>query len=293
MATRGLVLIDASRLELGSSIGQGATCIAYKAKLSDKSYAAKIFKTEALNSNLVIAEITTLSKVGTHPNVVEFFGASISKAGIPTLLFELVEGRDLERHLSFQKPGFDLGKQTVHRWSLDILSALDFLHDRDPIIIHCDVKPANLILTPCLTSLKLTDFGIAKTVARDRRLVESFPANEGSPRYRAPEMLSSSDSTHYTEKVDVYSAAIVICLLLTGRRPDNERRPTPAARWRWRALSDLLERMWAHNPAQRPSAGECAVQLRSLAALEAERPARGIGCYAGIASWRTRRLAVA
>ena len=235
-----------------------------------------------------------------HPKIVAFLGASVSKAGQQIIVVELVEGRDLERHLSRLKPGFDLGKQTVQRWSLDILSALDFLHDRDPIIIHCDVKPANLILTPCHTTLKLTDFGIAKTVSRDRRLLEQHPANEGSPRYRAPEVLSTYDKAQYTEKADVYSAGLVMLLLLTGRRPENDaeadphRRPlAAAARRRWHALSDLLERMRARDPAQRPSAGECAAQLRGLAELEAGRPARGAGCYAGFASWRGRRLVVA
>ena len=293
-------MIDLSCLELGSFLGQGATSVVHKAKFSGKSCAAKIFSTEQIDNTRIFQEIRTLSQLEAHPNVVEFFGTSMSKAEQPIIVVELVEGRDLERHLSFQKPGFDLGKQTIHRWSLDILSALDFLHDRDPVIIHCDVKPANLILTPCLTCLKLTDFGIAKSVARNRRLVEAHAANEGSPRYRAPEVLSSSDSAQYTEAADVYSASLVMFLLLTGRRPENDvkadprRRPLTAnARWRWRALSDLVERMWAHDPAQRPSAGECAAHLRALPRAAAEKPARRVGCYAGIIPWLQNRPMVA
>jgi serine/threonine protein kinase len=292
--------IDASNLELGSILGQGATAVAYKSKLSGKSCAAKVFKAEGLDLKRIEAEMKTLTQLKAHPNVVQFFGSSLSKNGAPIFVLELVDGQDLEKYLAFQKPGFDLGKKTVHRWSLDIMSALDFLHDRDPILIHCDVKPANLILTSCRSSLKLTDFGIAKTLKRDRRLVEELAANEGSPRYRAPEVLSSSDSAQYTEKVDVYSAAMVIFFLLTGRRPENDVKVDPRwrplmvnARWRWRALSDLLERMWAHDPAQRPSAGDCATQLRELPRAVAERPVRGIGCYSGIVSWRSsRQLAV-
>jgi serine/threonine protein kinase len=292
-------MIDVSGLELDHVLGQGATAVVYKSKLHGKSCAAKVFRTEGLDSKRASSEMQAMMQFDSHPNVVQYLGASVSKNGSPIILVELVDGRDLERHLSYQKPGFDLGKQTIHRWSLDILSALDFLHDRDPILIHCDVKPANLIVSSCLSSLKLTDFGIAKTLKRDRRLVESHAANEGSPRYRAPEVLSSSDKAHYTEKVDVYSAALVIFFLLTGRRPENDVKVDPRwrpltvnARWRWRALSDLLERMWAHDPAQRPSAGECAAHLRALPVADAERSARSMGCYVGFGLWRRSRQLV-
>jgi serine/threonine protein kinase len=288
--------IDSTDLELGSVIGQGATSRAHKAIFRRKSCVAKVLKKEEeggpSSHHAVLVEIETLSAVGLHPNIVELLGACLSNQGDPILILEFVEGRDLERHLSLLTPGFDLGRQTVCRWSLDILSALEFLHERDPFVIHGDIKPANLLLTACRTSLKLTDFGLAKTVDSSRRLLCAHRANEGSPRYRAPETLAASATANFTEKADVYSAALVIWYLLAGRRPDCDARDDPrrrppalVGRWRWRALADLLERMWAAAAEDRPAAAECAALLRAAAAPPP--PQRRAGCYAGL-GWRRR-----
>ena len=79
----------------------------------------------------------------------------------------------------------------------------------------------------------------------------------------------------FTAKLDIYtrfySASMVIYFLLTGRRPENDvkidprwRPTTMVSRLRWRKASDLLERMWAHDAEQRPSAGECAEYFSKL-----------------------------
>ncbi len=82
----------------------------------------------------------------------------------------------------------------------------------------------------------------------------------------------------YTEKADVYSAAVILWYLIAGRRPkldirrDAAARPDiEAARKRWPEAAALLERMWAGEPGQRPSAGECVAQIRLL-------PLRAGGC---------------
>jgi serine/threonine protein kinase len=292
-------LIESSDLELGSVIGQGSTSRAHKATWKGKSCVAKVQKKVEergpSSHPAVLIEFETLSTVGAHPNIVEFLGVCLSNQGDPILVLELVEGRDLERHLSQLKHGFDLGRQTVCRWSLDILSAVEFLHERDPFVIHGDIKPANLLLTACRTSLKLTDFGLAKTVDRSRRLICAHRANEGSPRYRAPETLAAGATANFTEKADIYSAALVIWYLLAGRRPDCDARDDPrrrppalVGRWRWRALTELLERMWAAAAEDRPSAVECAAFLRAAAAPQP--PQRRVGCYGGL-GWRRHACA--
>ena len=95
----------------------------------------------------------------------------------PVILVELMGPDDLGSFLARKRPGFDLGRARVHAWLLDILRALEHLHDRDPILIHRDVKPENLLLTHDRRTLKLADFGLAKTVwccwkARSRGLGE-------------------------------------------------------------------------------------------------------------------------
>ena len=302
-ACSGLPLVDAKALELGSVLGQGATSTVVRSIFQGKACAAKVLKSEhSMGYKLdrgIIAELSVLSKLGPHPNIINCYGVIIDGAPAPIIILELIEGKDLERYTSMLKPGFDLGKSTIQKWSLDLLSALEYLHDRDPIIIHCDVKPANLLVTSSSrgSSLKLTDFGISKTVDRDKRLTAQHKANEGSARYRAPEVLSTSNRANYTEKADIYSAALVIYFILTGRVPDNDVtvdlrwRPTLLlARMRWRGMADLLEHMWAHDAERRPEAGECGARVRRLGEADAGAPAPRPGCYAGMRRAAQRRL---
>ncbi len=81
------------------------------------------------------------------------------------LLVELMDGASLADHLAHRRPGFNLGCAAARRWALDLMRALAHLHDRDPILMHRDVKPENLLLTAGRpAALKLTDFGLAKMV---------------------------------------------------------------------------------------------------------------------------------
>ena len=165
----------------------------------------------------------------------------------------------------------------VFRWSLDILCALKHLHGLDPIVMHRDLKPANILLARNHRTLKLADFGLAKRICRTepggkRR---RHTCNVGTPQYGAPEVfaipLAAADAGVYTEKADIYSAALIIWYLLTGRVPSTSviaeprARPDigPAAR-RWPGMAELVERMWVHDPEARPSAAECAAVVRGL-----------------------------
>src|SRR5688572_28229523 len=61
------------------------------------------------------------------------------------LVMEYIEGEDISALL---KRGERFSVETVMRWTLDLLDGLDYLHSQDPPIIHRDVKPNNLKLTP-------------------------------------------------------------------------------------------------------------------------------------------------
>lgn len=52
---------------------------------------------------------------------------------------------------------------------MGIMQALEFLHERDPVIMHRDLKPANLLLTKDLAIIKLCDFGLSKKVTKKEK----------------------------------------------------------------------------------------------------------------------------
>jgi calcium-dependent protein kinase len=91
-----------------------------------------------------------------------------------------------------------------------LLEALEYLHQNG--IIHRDLKPENLILASKENDyeMKIADFGLASFIQRG----EFLYLRCGSPGYVAPELLEDKG---YYSKADVFSAGVILYVLLTGR----------------------------------------------------------------------------
>jgi WD40 repeat protein/class 3 adenylate cyclase len=168
------------------------------------------------------------------------------------LVMDWVDGVDLAAVLTEHgQPG--LPPSTVLRWLAPVAEALTHLHTTDPPVVHGDVKPANLILTPT-GRVVLVDFGVSST--------RGLRTRGGTLGYRAPEVAAGAAPTR---AADVYGLAATAFALLTGRPPfgilpawddvDHER----AAR-----LEQALRRGLATDPAQRTATpGELVEELRA------------------------------
>ncbi len=93
----------------------------------------------------------------------------------------------------------------------DILSALAYAHEKG--IIHCDVKPSNIIIAPDGTAL-LTDFGFAKDL--DLTSITLQGTMLGTPNYMAPEQFKGKRTD---PRSDIYSVGAVLYHMLTGIPP--------------------------------------------------------------------------
>ncbi|QUV95254.1 serine/threonine-protein kinase [Chloracidobacterium aggregatum] len=128
------------------------------------------------------------------------------------LVMQFIPGKDLAELLTEQGGPFPLAQ--VARWADQLLDALEYLHGRTPPIIHRDIKPQNVKLTP-EDSLVLLDFGLAKgdlsgDAIQQRSLVGFTPVFASLEQMRG---LSTDPRS------DLYSAAATIYCLLTGRPP--------------------------------------------------------------------------
>ena len=100
-----------------------------------------------------------------------------------------------------------LGKKTILVYAEQLLQALTFAHRRR--IIHCDLKPENLILFPD-NQLRLADFGIAKVA---RKTVST--SGSGTIGYMAPEQAMGKPSM----RSDVFSVGLLLYRMTTGELP--------------------------------------------------------------------------
>src|SRR5262245_47214171 len=155
----------------------------------------------------LLIESRTLLSLRPHPGLPlardDFF-----EGNRHALVMDWVEGVDLAAVLAEHgQPG--LPPSTVLRWLAPVAEALTHLHTSDPPVVHGDVKPANLVLTPS-GRVVLVDFGVSST--------RGLRPRGGTPGYRAPEVATGAVPTRVA---DVYGLAATAFALLTGQPPSG------------------------------------------------------------------------
>jgi tRNA A-37 threonylcarbamoyl transferase component Bud32 len=142
-----------------------------------------------------------------HPNIAEVYNAFSTPHGL-ALVMELVRGEPLSAILARGRVPLDRGIGLV----LGMLDGLSYAHTQG--VVHRDIKPENIIVTPD-GSVKLTDFGLARSLASPR-LTQSG-AFAGSPCYMSPEQGLGTGVVD--SRSDTYSAGVVLYEIVTGRLP--------------------------------------------------------------------------
>jgi eukaryotic-like serine/threonine-protein kinase len=163
-----------------------------------------------------VKEAQILSRLR-HRYITSFFEFIPSDTSA-VLVMEFVDGSPVD-HLITQKGALPLRDAIDIAQSL--LEALVYAHGKG--IIHRDIKPANLILQNNGT-LKVTDFGIAKmrdTTSEGQTVLTKSGFLLGTPHYMSPEQIREPKDAG--PQCDVYSVAVVLYEMLTGKLPFNSR----------------------------------------------------------------------
>lgn len=142
-----------------------------------------------------------------HPNLVTIFDIKQDRDGDHWIVMEFVGGKTLDRVIHEHQNGLPLGE--VVAWLDGIAAGIGFLHDRG--LVHRDLKPANIFRESGV--VKVGDVGLSKFIAPSRR--SAHTQSVGTVYYMAPEVAKG----RYGREVDVYSLAIILYELLTGKVP--------------------------------------------------------------------------
>lgn len=144
-----------------------------------------------------------------HPNIVQIYDDG-EEDGEPYIVMEYIEGGDTLRSYTSRKNLLPL--KSVLKILYKCAKALDYAHRKG--VIHRDVKPTNIMLTPG-SEVKIADFGLAYSASSS---ITQLMGILGSPRYMSPEQVQEKEVTC---KTDLYSLGVVAFELLAGRTPFN------------------------------------------------------------------------
>jgi eukaryotic-like serine/threonine-protein kinase len=205
-----------------------------------------------------------------HDHVVMVF--QVGKQGrTPYLAMELLQGKPLDE---WMKQGPKIGVPAVLRLGRQIAAGLAVIHGHG--LIHRDIKPANIWLESPKSRVKILDFGLARLAEDDTRLTLSGMI-VGTPSYMSPEQARGEP---LDARSDLFSLGCLLYELCSGLRPFHAsttmavltalatKAPRPVHELRLNApkeLSDLVMRLLAKAPAERPaSAEEVAAELQRI-----------------------------
>ncbi|MBR1432869.1 serine/threonine-protein kinase [Ruminococcus sp.] len=197
-------------------IGQGGGGTVYKAvhPRLEKNVVLKQIKSSVKGKISLRGEVDVLKNLKhTYlPQVIDFINENDQ---IYTVM-DFVEGTDLK--VTIKNNGRLSSKDTV-RYAKQLCEAVEYLHSRRPAIIHSDIKPANVMLTPG-GDICLIDFNISLVFDSGEK-----KAIGGTPGFAAPEQLGKlgyAQDSHVDERSDIYGIGATMYYMVTGRTPDKD-----------------------------------------------------------------------
>ncbi|KAJ1550529.1 hypothetical protein HK096_006429 [Nowakowskiella sp. JEL0078] len=162
-------MLSASEITYSPSdlIGEGSSGTVYKAKWLDEAtvVAVKILKTQ-LKGN-VLEQFQHEVSIWTplkHPNILACYGTDLSHAPGPMLVLEYAPNGSLYEYM--QSNSMLMTSALAHKFISQIASGMLYLHTRNPVVLHGDLKSLNVLLMGNL-EVKLTDFGLSRLRSMD------------------------------------------------------------------------------------------------------------------------------
>lgn len=253
-----------NRYKILRPVGVGGMAEVYLAQdmLLDREVAVKILRAQFINDKSLLEQFRREAQSAArliHPSIVNIFDVCEENSTY-FIVMEYVAGETLKNMLDSQGP---LKPFWAVHIACELAAALQHAHNRN--IIHCDIKPHNILISQSMTP-KIADFGIARMVTSQTMVYTSSVI--GSVHYLSPEQAGGAP---VTAQSDIYSLGIVLYEMLTGQLPFDgktavavammhlEKNPPPLKEYNQElpdSLQDVIDKALAKEPAERYATAE-------------------------------------
>jgi len=241
---------------------------------------------DILDRNTTLSNEVRILRRIRHPNIACFFGVYLAKAADGrnkvAILLEEVQGSPLMEFI--EEAHRYLNPVDRQHILLDVGSALWYLHEHEPQIVHSDLKASNVLVESVRKTYraKLIDFGLSRVFSRHTKVMG------GSLAWMAPECFLTAQLVP-APTLDIFSFGRLAFFMVMGKRPCNASRSeikmmadnglVPALPWPEQGAEKLVEeckhlcdRCLLFDPASRPTMAEvhreiAAWQVGTLVAL--------------------------
>ena len=241
-------------------LGKGGMAIVYRARdtMLERSVAVKVLRESYSRDPAFLERFRQEAKAAanlSHPNIVTVHDFGLDDGQL-FIVMEFVPGKDLKTLIK-QRGRFS--PEEAVPLLIQACAGIGYAHRAG--LVHCDVKPQNMLVTPDMR-LKVTDFGIARALSTIHP-EEQSDIIWGSPQYFSPEQASGGAPSPAS---DVYSLGVVMYEMLTGSLPFQaetaaelahlhiEAQPVPVAEMLPEippVLEQILTKVLSKEPSQR------------------------------------------
>lgn len=222
-ATKLQGLILDNRYKIISKIGVGGMADVFKGEdtLLGRPVAVKILHSNFAGDDDFVAHFKREAQAAgklSHPNIVSMYDVGFDQ-GYHYIVMEYIEGETLKEYITRHER---ISIDNAVKFTIAIAEGLEHAHAMG--IVHCDIKPHNVLITK-QGRIKVTDFGIARAMNAGTTMMYTNSIM-GSAHYLSPEQASGKPVNGST---DIYSLGAVLYEMLTGRVPYEGETPISVA----------------------------------------------------------------
>jgi hypothetical protein len=157
-------------------------------------------------------EADILDRISTHPRIARLYGVDRLANGELCLKLEYIPGETLEAILEKSQTKPPLTFDQTRLIILQLLEALEYMHNQPETVLHRDIKPSNLILSP-ENGLVIIDFNVGK-ILREKAYAKISIV--GTPPYIPPEVFRHEEQ--WDASCDLYAVGVLLYQMLTGEQ---------------------------------------------------------------------------